>query len=121
MLDQFRLTIVAVSLILAAGACDAAGFTYAAKIWQDNHPHWKILLLSASGFACGIALYWVTVRYLSEIGVVSPELQTLLWFGTTLVGVAMISGRFLSWHLLDQGVAILVLIGIGWLLVRVEN
>jgi len=119
--EQWRLTIVAVSLIIVSGACDAMGFTYAAKIWQDNHLQWKTLLHSACGFASGIALYWFTIRYFGELGVVSPELQTLIWFGTTLVGVAMLSGRFLYWRSLDQGVALLVLVGIAWLLVRVEN
>jgi len=90
--EQFRLTIVAVSLIVVAGACEAIGFTYVAKIWQDNPLPWKTLLHSAWGFASGIALYWFTVRYFGELGLVSPELETLIWFGTIFVGVAMLNG-----------------------------
>jgi len=46
-------------------------------------------------------------------------LQTLIWFSTTLIGVAALNGRFLQWPSSDQAVAMLVLIGIAWLLVRV--
>ena len=119
--EQLRLTIIAVSLIVVSGTFDAIGFTYAARIWQENHLQWKALVHSAVGFATGIAIYWFTIRYFWELGVVSPELQTLIWFGTTLVGVAILSGRFLQWHSSDQFVAVLVLAGIAWLLVRVEN
>lgn len=121
MLEHVRLTLIALSLIVVSGAFDAIGFTYAAKIWQDNHWQSKALVLSAIGFAIGISLYWFTIRYFWELGVVSPELQTLIWFGTTLIGVALLSGRFLHWRSLDQAVALLVLMGIAWLLVRVES
>lgn len=121
MLEQWRLSLFVLSLILVSGACDAIGFTYAAKIWHDSHLQWKALVYSAVGFASGITLYWITIRYFGELGVVSPELQTLIWFGTTLIGVALLSGRFLHWRSFDQGIAILVLVGIAWLLVRVEN
>ena len=119
--EQLRLTIIAVAFIVVSGTFDAMGFTYAARIWQENHWQRKALVQSAFGFATGITIYWFTIRYFWELGVVSPELQTLIWFGTTLIGVALLSGRFLHWRSLDQVIAMLVLIGIAWLLVRVEN
>ncbi|MEJ7653015.1 MAG: hypothetical protein WKH64_06565 [Chloroflexia bacterium] len=59
----------------------------------------------------------VAVRYLSEAGIVSAELQTLLWFGVTLAGVALLGGEIASWRRIDQLVALGVMLGIGWLLV----
>ena len=119
--EQIRLTVIAFTLLAISGVCDSLGFTYAAKIWKDNLVQWKELARSACGFAAGITIYWFTIRYFSELGVVSAELQTLIWFGTTLIGVAVLNGRFLQWPSSDQGVAILVLIGIAWLLVRVGS
>jgi hypothetical protein len=37
-----------------------------------------------------------------------------------MVGVAAVSGRFLRWEAVDQAVAVAVLVGISWLLVRTE-
>jgi hypothetical protein len=36
----------------------------------------------------------------------------------TIVGVAIVSGRFLAWRVGDQALAVAVLAGLGWLLVR---
>lgn len=119
--EQLRLIVTALSLLVVSGLCDSFGFTYAARIWRDSHMQWHELLRSACGFTAGITIYWLTLRYFSELGVVSAELQTLIWFGTTLIGVGVVSGRFLAWRSADQFVAMLVLAGIAWLLARVEN
>jgi len=119
--EQIRLIVTALTLLVVSGMCDSFGFTYAARIWRDNQIQWQELMRSACGFAAGITIYWLTLRYFAELGVVSAELQTLIWFGTTLIGVSVLSGRFLDWRSGDQVVAMLVLVGIAWLLVRVEN
>ena len=59
-----------------------------------------------------------TNRRLNAVGITSPEIQTVTWFGVTLIGVALVSGSFLKWTLLDQTVAVAVLFGIGWLMFR---
>jgi hypothetical protein len=62
--------------------------------------------------------YWLAAKYLNEFGVLSPEAQTLIWFGATIVGVAFISRKFLQWQTIDQIIAVVVLLGIVWLLFR---
>jgi len=119
MLEQIRLTAITLTLLVISGVCDSLGFTYAARIWHDNLIQWRELARSACGFAAGITIYWFTIRYFSELGVGSAELQMLIWFSTTLIGVAVLNGRFLHWPSSDQAVAMLVLIGITWLLIRV--
>ena len=37
---------------------------------------------------------------------------------TLIVGVAFASGKFLQWQTIDQIVAVVVLLGIAWLLFR---
>jgi hypothetical protein len=116
--ERAKLLLLIVSLTLASGIGDALGFIHAAKMWQDG----KLLLSefgkSALGFSSGISTYWLAVKYLKEFGVLSPETQTLTWFGITLIGVALLNGRFLRWQPIDQLVAIIVILGIGWLLFR---
>ncbi len=66
----------------------------------------------------GMTMYFGAVRYLGEVGVVLAEIQTLIWFGVTIVGVAILHGRFFQWDPLEHVVAINVVLGLGWLISR---
>lgn len=107
-----------VVLTLLCGLGDALGFVYAARVWDVDGFRWGQALRSALSFQFGVLMYWFALRELAQWGVVSPEAQTLVWFGATIIGVAALSGRVLHWPLLDQGVGLAVLAGLGWLLVR---
>ena len=52
-------------------------------------------------------------EWLEEAGVVLPEIQTLIWFTVTIVGVTLLGGRFIHWPVLDQVVAINVLVSLA--------
>ena len=116
--QQLRLLLLLIGLTLISGIGDSQGFIHAAKMWQDCKIVWIEFGKSASGFVVGIGTYWIAVKYLNEFGVLLPETQTLIWFGTTIAGVALISGKFLRLQTPDQIVAGVVLLGIGWLLIR---
>jgi hypothetical protein len=79
---------------------------------------WADLGKSALGWGVGITLYMVSLRYMARLGVTSAEIQTAVWFAMTIIGVVIFSGKFFSWPRLEQIVAVLVLVGLGWLLVR---
>lgn len=66
-------------------------------------------------------MYWLALWKLSGHGIVAVEIQTLFWFVATIVGVALLSGRIVSWPAIDQAVAACVLTGVGWLLYRGAN
>ena len=105
-------------LIVFSGFADSLGFVYAAKIWQNGVLSWPDVGRSALGWAAGITLYVVSLKYMARLGVTSAEIQTAVWFAMTIIGVVIFSGRFFSWPRLEQIVAALVLLGLGWLLVR---
>jgi hypothetical protein len=110
--------LILLAATLACGAADALGFVHAARVWQGGRFVGREALVSAASFQLGVAMYWVALRTLSAWGVVSTEAQTLVWFAATIIGVAILSGQFLRWQLLDQTVAVGVLAGIAWLLAR---
>ena len=110
--------LVLLAATLACGAADALGFVQAARVWQGGSFSMREALFSAACFQFGVAMYWIALRTLSAWGVVSTEAQTLVWFAATIIGVAILSGQFLRWQVLDQSVAIGVLAGIAWLLAR---
>ena len=107
-----------VVLTLLCGAGDALGFIHASKAWHDGQFVWMEGFKSALGFQFGVIMYLLALRELSKFGVVATETQTLVWFGATIIGVAVLSGELLRWHATEQLVAVAVLAGIGWLLIR---
>ena len=119
MLTRLLPVVLVVVLTLLSAFCDSIGLLYASRIWREDGLQWRELRLSALGFLAGVMFYWTAIRYLNQTGIVAPELQALLWFGTAAIGVALLSGQFFSWHPVDQSVAIAVLVGIGWLLWRI--
>jgi hypothetical protein len=105
-------------LIVLSGFADSLGFVYAAKIWQAEQLSWPDVGRSALGWVVGITLYVISLKYMARLGVTSAEIQTAVWFAMTIIGVVIFSGRFFTWPRLEQIVATLVLVGLGWLLVR---
>jgi hypothetical protein len=105
-------------LTLISGLADAQGAIHAAKIWQGERLDWTELGKSALGFAVGISVFWVVIKYMTALGVVAPEIQTITWFSMMIIGVALFSGAFFSWQWTEKVVAVGVLAGIGWLLFR---
>lgn len=108
-------------LLALSGFADSLGFFYAAKIWQGGLVSWVNLAKSGLGWAVGISLYIVALRPMATVGVTSAEMQTTVWFAMTIIGVVVFSGRFFAWHRLDQAVAVLVVVALGWLLARTAD
>jgi hypothetical protein len=106
------------ALIVLSACADSIGFIHAAKIWQKDTISWINFGVSTAAWGAGIMLYVVSLRYMTRLGITSAEIHTLVWFAMTIIGVMLFSGRFLSWPRLEQGVATLLLVGLGWLLVR---
>ncbi len=118
MSGELRLYVLIGSFTIAAGVLDSLAFTYSAGVWQSGKLLWGQASKAAASFALGIGMYWGAVRYLGEAGIVLPEIQTLIWFVVTILGVAMIGGRFVQWPVLDQVVAANVFVSLGWLITR---
>jgi hypothetical protein len=105
-------------LIVLSGFADSLGFVYAAKIWQNGAVSWPDVARSAAGWVGGITMYVFALKGMARLGVTSAEMQTAVWFAMTIIGVVIFSGKFFSWPRLEQVVAVMVLVGLGWLLVR---
>ena len=116
--EQIRLLVLMVAITLISGIGDSQGFIHAARMWENGKVVWEEFVKSAMGFGVGTCAFWLALKYFKEFGGFSPETQTLIWFGVTIIGVALISRKFLVWHTIDQAVAVFVFLGIGFLLLR---
>jgi hypothetical protein len=108
-------------LWVCSGMADSLGFVHASRMWRDDGLVWRECVRSALGFASGIALYWHSVRYATRLGIVSAEAQTIVWFAVTIVGEALVNGKFSEWPMLDRLVALVVASGLGWLMVHADS
>ena len=97
--DQLRLILLIASLTLVSGFSDSQGFLHAARMWHNGDLVWAEVGKAALGWGIGILLYCFSLKYMIELRIVAPEIQTILWFGATLIGVALASGRFFAWSL----------------------
>ena len=117
-IHQMAIVVLLIALTLISGLADAQGFVHASNVWLNGKLLWPEVMKSAVGFGLGIVAYWICIRFLQDFRIISPEMQTIGWFTATIIGVAMFSGKFLQWHIVDQIVGIAVLLGVAWLLVR---
>ena len=113
-----RVSLLTTALMLVAGVLDSLAFTYSASIWREGKLIWPVVGKAGLSFSLGIATYWLAIRYLGQVGVVMPEIQTLIWFAATIIGVMVLGGRFPQWAVIDQAVAVVALASLGWLIVR---
>lgn len=117
-IHSIQIALLIIGITLLSGFADAQGFLHASKIWNSGKLVWNELGKSALGFGIGIGTYWIVIKYLQEFKIVTPEIQTILWFSVAIIGVAVASGKFIQWPLIDQIVGVGVLLGIGWILIR---
>jgi|SRR4051794_10744237 len=109
-----------VLLAMIAGFGDAFAFTRAPNVWAENGISPGALGQTLVGFLVGALGYVALVRVLLSSDIRTPEVQTMIWFVATSVGVGAASGRAFHWPVADKVVALIVLSGIAWLSVRVE-
>ncbi len=116
--ETIKTSVIILILTLISGWGDSRGFLYASEVWKDGQFVPEALLKSGLGFLIGTSFYWIVIKFLQEVGIVSPELQTLGWFAVIIIGLSISSGKFFQWERVDQIVAFLVIGGVGWLLFR---
>lgn len=104
-----------VALCVVSGLADSQGFVHASDIWRDEGVSWASLGRSSIGFVVGITCYWVSIRFMTRVGLATADVQYLVWFLITLIGVAIATGSIRRWNGVDIAVAVMVVAGLCWL------
>jgi len=113
--------IFSIVLIFMAGLADAQAFLHASQVWQGDRLVFDALAKAVLSFTCSISTYVFTIRYLQRVGIVIAEIQLILWFSITIIGVSVLSGAVFQWPSVDRLVALVVVVGICWLIVRTKE
>jgi len=117
--DQVVSVVMIVVVTILSGLADAQGAVYASRIWQNGQLVPSELGAAALFFTVGIGLYFIAIRFMQQVGIVAPEIQSAMWYAVVIVGIALISHAFFGWNMLDQIVALGVIGGIIWLSIRI--
>ena len=120
-LYKMKFVLISTFLLLIAGTADAKAFLHASRVWQNGNLVSEELIKSSLSFLCSISMYIFTLKYVQKAGIVSAELQVIIWLSITLIGVGIMSGKFFQWERLDQLIAVLIVVGIGFLMIRTQN
>ena len=110
--------LMAIGLTLITGICDAYGFVHSSRTWKDGQFSPREAILAVSLFLVGILVYIALIRNLQRLGITSPEIQTLGWFATTVIGIAIIERSIVGWATTDKAMAAVAFVSVGWLVVR---
>lgn len=110
--------VLIIILTILSGIGDSQGFLHSSLVWKNAKFIWGEAGKSILGFGIGILFYWFAIKYMQQVGIISAEMQTISWFAVTIIGVAIVSGKFIDWSAADKAISVGVLIGIGLLLFR---
>jgi hypothetical protein len=106
----------ALIVTLIAAMIEAYGYTYSFQAFKEpGQVHYHLLGLSFGIYAVGIIVDYCSLYILSKTHLFIPELLAMIFMVTTIVGIAILSGQFLTWKLIDQLVAGAVVAGLAWL------
>jgi len=117
-MNKFMLTALVVFFTLLSGIGDAQGFIHASKIWDNGKLVLREVGKSSLGYLIGIILFWIAIKFLRDLGIVSSGLQSIIWFAATIIGVALMSGDFFRWDLIDKLISVVTIICISLLIYR---
>jgi hypothetical protein len=105
-------------LCVISGLADSQGFVHASAIWRDEGVSWASLARSSIGFVVGMSSYWMSIRFMNRVGLATTDLQYLVWFLITLIGVAVATGSVRRWTSADVVVGVMVVAGLCWLTMK---
>jgi len=117
-MNKLVLTALVVFFTILSGIGDAQGFIHASKIWDNGKLVIREVGKSSLGYAVGIILFWIALKFLNDLGIVSSGLQSIIWFAATIIGVSIMGGDFFRWDTIDKLISIVAIICIGLLIYR---
>lgn len=110
------LALVLLTVISAVG--DSRGFIWSDRAWASGSLDWRALGYALIGYGIGIGSWFLAVKYIKQLGGLGVSAQTTGWFLLTILGVAVATGEFLQWSLLDKALAVVCILCFSLLIHR---
>jgi hypothetical protein len=120
-MNSFLSGLLVLVLTVLSGVMDARGFVYAGRAWPSGNLDWGAVGMSMLAFFVGISLYIGAVRFMQSMGLSAVALQSGIWFVATAIGIAAMDGTVAQWSRLQQVVALVVIVGLTWLITTAQE
>ena len=75
-----------VALSCLSGLADARGFLHASRMWRSDGLVWFELARSAAAFVLGMGIYWISARFMHQLGIAAAESRDVEFRGTSTLG-----------------------------------
>ncbi len=113
------LFLFAIAITIIASAIESFAFMYSFEAIKQGVAV-RLLVTSLGLYIVGILVDYFALYVMSKSGTFAPELLAMIFMTSVIIGIALISGNFFTWKLVDQIVAVAVVVGIAWLSFRTE-
>lgn len=113
--------IIAIVITITAALVEARGYVLSFAAFSNGNVNIWQLGVSLLWYILGILIDYIALYTLSQSKIFIPELLSTIFMLSTIVGIALLSGQFFQWQLIDKIVAVLVAMGLVWLAYHVDN
>lgn len=106
--------------LLIASLADARAVAHATEAWKHDQIQMNHVIRVFAYYLVSIVPFLYSIRFFGYAVTVSPSIQVLLWFLSTVVFIAIIDRTFFSWGGLNQVLGLLLVVGMAVLVYRIH-
>lgn len=114
------ITVLAILITIIAAGLEAYGYSYSFQAFENRSFDPWLLTKAFCLYSVGIWVDYFALFVMSKGSIYIPEILTVIFMTATIVGIALISGQFFQWKLLNQIIGVSVVVGLAWLTYRIE-
>ena len=111
----------AIFCLLVASLADAHAVNYATKVWLNDKIQVTNIVKVFAYYVVSIVPFLYSIRFFNYAISVNASLQILIWFLSTVLFVSIIDRSFFGWHMVDQLLGIVLVIGLGYLAIHTQK
>lgn len=104
--------------LLVASLADAKAVAYATEVWKYDHIQIDRVIRVFVYYLVSIIPFLYSIRFFGYAMTVSPSIQVLIWFLSTVVFIAILDRSFLGWGLVNQVIGLILVVGMSILVYR---
>lgn len=110
--------ILGIFCLLIASLADARAVAHATEAWKNDQIQVGHIIRVFAYYLVSIIPFLYSIRFFGYAVTVSPSIQVLLWFLSTVVFIAILDRSFLSWGGLNQVLGLMLIVGMAVLVYR---
>jgi hypothetical protein len=119
MLNIFNIAMGFFCLFIASLA-DAKAVEHATKVWLNGRVNPEHIVRVFVYYIVSITPFLYSIRFFGYATVVTPSLQVLVWFLSTIVFIAILDKSIFNWGTANQTLALLISLALATLFYRLN-